>query len=121
MLQFVIEFCGENKLLSLISPQLEVLDCLADRYAFSAADRAVCFETAIKVLSKVTDDQSLLLTLKKLLFKLVVAHPDPAQIPDKVRLLYLLAAKVSSIAQYNPLVEIPAYATLLKVPPLSNR
>ena len=102
-------------MLLLITPQLEAIENIGDRYNFSEEDKIMLYNKAINVLKNSEHTHKLLSVLHKVLHDYVKKCEKPEGIQDQVRLLYLLSVQLYSVYQYNQLIELKAYQALKNV------
>jgi chromosome condensin MukBEF ATPase and DNA-binding subunit MukB len=100
-----------------ISPQLESIDAIADKYQFSEESRNLVYQQAIQALMKANKSPSILNVLYKVLFSFTRSHEKDSTDETKkcICLLYSLAIQMSSVPQYNQLIELSAYKLLKEV------
>lgn len=99
-------------MLTSISPQLESIDAIAERYKFSEKERIQLYEKSIEVLSKGRKTIGIARILFKVLLQFVKRKEATV---ENVILLYVLSVQLLNVSQYNQLIEMPAYKTLKDV------
>ena len=115
LFMMTMNLCSEHKMLSLISAQLEAIECIAERYSFSDADKIMLSNNAISILKKVENNYALSTTLYKILLEYVKKYEKKEEIKEKIKMLYLLSVQLFNVSQYNVLVELKSYADLKNV------
>jgi hypothetical protein len=108
----LIQFCGEHNMLPLISPQLESIDAIAERFKFSEKERNQIYEKSIQVLSKGMKIPEISRILFKVLLQFVKKQETTV---ENVILLYVLSIQLLNVSQFNKLIEMPAYKILKDV------